>query len=112
YGHAARVDEDTMLASYALDEMRGVHDLEAVAGDWLGSPNWKGVLDEYKKKGDPYDVIPLDVLTKYMAYDIANTYNLYHTLRPIVAADPKSEILYSQTLIPGSEYLSQVEANG
>lgn len=112
YNQAARVDEDTMLLSYALDETRGIHDLETVAADWLGSPDWKGILDSHKKKNESYDIIPEPVLTKYMAYDIANTFNLHTTLRPLVANDPKSEMLYTKTLIPGSAYLAKIERCG
>lgn len=112
YKQAARVDEDTMLMSYALDETRGIHDLETVSGDWLGSPDWKGILDSHKKKKDSYDVIPEDVLVKYMAYDIANTYNLIPVLRPLVGFDAKSETLYTKTLIPGSAYLAKIESAG
>ena len=108
----ARVDHDTMLMSYALDEKKGIHDLETVAADWLNSPNWKGVLDKHKKTKDSYDVIPKDVLIKYMAYDIANTFNLHHVLYPLVCADPKSSTLYHKTLIPASDFLSRVEMTG
>lgn len=112
YNQPARVDDDTMLMSYALDETRGIHDLETVANDWLGSPNWKGILDSHKKKNDSYDVIPEPILTKYMAYDIANTFNLIRVLRPLVRNDAKSELLYTKTLIPGSAYLAKIETVG
>lgn len=107
-----RVDEDTMFLSYALDETRGVHDLETLASDWLGSPNWKGILDQYKKKNQSYDVIPWEVLVKYMVYDIANTFNLVPVLRQHVNADAKSRKLYEETLIPASEYLAGIEDVG
>lgn len=113
YNQPARVDEDTMLMSYAMDETRGIHDLETVSADWLGSPNWKGVLDTHKpKKNSSYDLIPLDVLVKYMCFDIANTYNLAQIMRPLVAKDAKQELLYTKTLIPASEYLARIERNG
>lgn len=107
-----KVDEDSMFLSYALDETRGVHDLETLASDWLGSPNWKGILDSHKKKGDSYDVIPWEVLVKYMVYDIANTFNLIETLRPLVNNDLKSRRLYEETLIPASTYLAGIEDVG
>ena len=110
--HDARVDEDTMLMSYALDETRGIHDLEAVASDWLGSPNWKGILDQYKKKKESYDIIPRDVLYRYMAYDVGNTHRLTNILGPKVQADKYSAKLYNRTLIPASEYLTKIEMAG
>lgn len=108
----ARVDDDTMLLSYALEETGGLHDLETVAGDWLNSPNWKGTLDAHKKKGQSYDVIPWPVLIKYMAFDIANTFRLKPLLKGIVNNDKASKRLYEQTLIPASAYLAEVEKNG
>lgn len=110
----ARVDEDTMLMSYVLDENGGIHDLEQVASDWLNSPNWKGVLDEYLKgkKNATYEIIPTDVLIKYMALDIGNTRALYDTLRPIINRDTALNRAYSRTLIPASNFLARVERNG
>ena len=110
--HKARVDDDTMLMSYALEEIGGIHDLETVAGDWLNSPNWKGVLDKYKKKGESYDVIPWPVLLKYMAFDIANTWRLKPKLRRLIDNDKASTRLYDRTLIPGVPFLAHVEKTG
>jgi uracil-DNA glycosylase family 4 len=108
----ARVDEDTMLLSYALNEKRGYHDLEQIAGNLLASPDWKGELDKYKRKWESYRVIPKPVLYKYQAYDIANTYRIYAVLRPQVEADKNSRKQYLETLIPASEALAKVELNG
>lgn len=110
--HKARVDDDTMLMSYALDEMRGIHDLETVSGDYLGSPNWKKELDQHKQKNQSYDVIPEPVLVKYMAYDIANTFRLTRLLGSLVSKDAKSTLQYRKTLIPASEFLAKMEWNG
>lgn len=112
YGLAARVDDDTMLMSYSLDESRGIHDLETVASDWLNSPKWKNILDSHKKAKESYDVIPVDVLTKYMAYDISNTFDLGELLWDMIQEDPVSELQYTKTLLPASEYLTGVETCG
>lgn len=113
-GHKkARVDEDTMLMSYALDENGGIHDLEQVASDWLNSPNWKAMLDSYlPKRNTSYEVIPREILTYYMALDIGNTRALYDTLRPLIARDPALERLYTRTLIPGSNFIAKMESVG
>lgn len=109
----ARVDEDTMLMSYVLDENGGIHDLEQVSSDWLNSPNWKHVLDSYlPKKDTSYEVIPKDVLHYYAALDIGNTRALYDELRPRVASDTALNRAYTRTLIPASNYLARVERNG
>jgi DNA polymerase-1 len=109
----ARVDEDTMLMSYSLDEQRGIHDLETVAADWLNSPDWKGVLDSYlTKKGMSYDFIPWEVLFQYQAYDIANTYRLGHYLKDKIDQDKGSSTQYYKVLLPSSAYLVNLETNG
>lgn len=112
YQQQARVDHDTMLMSYSLNETRGMHDLETVASDWLNSPNWKGVLDSHKKKGESYDVIPEPILTKYMAFDIGNTYNLVEPMLKAVNSDKMTKKQYFITLLPASEYLAGIETVG
>jgi DNA polymerase-1 len=119
----ARVDGDTMLLSYALNERGGIHDLDQSASDWLGSPNHKSMLDPYTKGTivDPttglkrkrnYGDVPTDILHKYLAFDLNDTYNLAIQLRAQVAQDLNDDKLYTKTLIPGSRYLAKMERNG
>lgn len=120
----ARVDEDSMLMSYVLDENGGIHDLESVSSDWLGSPNWKAMLDGLVPKwvNDPsapkgkrpgnYGDIPRDTLHHYMALDIGNTRGLYDVMRPVVNADRNLRRAYEQTLIPAANFLARVERRG
>ena len=109
----ARVDEDTMLLSYANDEIRGIHDLEQVGTDWLGSPNYKNMLEAYlPNKKTSYAVIPKDVLFDYLAKDVAITFQVFGKLRKIVRSDKNTEKLYTRTLIPASELLARTELNG
>lgn len=109
----ARVDEDTMLMSYSIDETGGIHDLETVSSDWLNSPNWKKVLDEYlPNRSTSYEAIPKDILHKYMALDIGNTRALYDVLRPIILSDNNLNKLYTRTLIPASNFLARTEKRG
>lgn len=109
----ARLDADTMLMSYAIDENGGIHDLEQVASDWLGSPNWKSVLDQYlPDRKTSYEAIPTPILHKYMALDIGNTRALYSTLADRISRDPMSKRLVTRTLFPASTFLARVETNG
>ncbi|MGD9725584.1 MAG: DNA polymerase, partial [Nitrospiraceae bacterium] len=108
-----RVDEDTMLQSYVLDEVRGQHDLEQVSNDAVGAPNWKEMLHSYlPKKGSSYRVIPRPVLHKYCGKDIAATLQTHYVYRARVARDPRCELAYTKTLIPMSEDLVQIEDVG
>jgi DNA polymerase-1 len=120
----ARIDEDSMLMSYVLDENGGIHDLETVASDWLGSPNWKAMLDglvpkkvpdiSYPKGWRPgnYGDIPRDTLHHYMCLDIGNTRGLYDVLRPIINSNKHLTKAYERTLIPGANFLAKVETRG
>lgn len=109
----ARIDEDTMMLSYSIDENGGIHDLEQVAQDWCGSPRWKDILDGYlPKKNTSYEVIPRHILHHYMALDIGNTLASFNAMRPIVAGDKHLNRLYTRTLIPASNFLGRVEFRG
>jgi uracil-DNA glycosylase family 4 len=107
-----RVDEDTMLLSYAIDETGGLHDLEQVASDLLGAPDWKFMIKEYLGKGKTYADIPTPILHDYMSRDISGTFQVFSFLRRYVRADPLLERLYTQTLMPMSKYLARVEMAG
>ena len=109
----ARVDDDTMLMSYAQDEMGGVHDLETVAADVLDAPDYKHMIQPYlPTKRASYENIPYDKLGEYQAIDTGNTAQIRKIYRERVRKDPDLEKLYTRTLIPASEMLSQVETNG
>jgi len=112
-GIQARVDDDTMLMSYAQDEKPGVHDLETVSGDVLGAPDYKYMVQPYlKSKKSSYADIPRPVLNDYVSIDTGNTHRIRQIYRPRIAADPNMEKLYTRTLIPASEALSQIQDVG
>ncbi len=113
----ARVDEDTMLLSYTLNENKG-HDLDLIAWDWIGADKHKSVIDEWfkahgisKEKVD-YALIPTDIRHRYAAYDVSKTYHMFWPLREAVAMDPHCEKLYTRILIPASEFLAHMEMKG
>lgn len=109
----AKVMEDTMLMSYTLNEMGGIHDLEQLGTDWLGTPNYKDMLDAHRSSTKTsYAEIPVDVLYKYLAIDCTLTLQLCKVIRPKVKEDKHLEKLYTKILLPGSEYLSCIEKNG
>jgi DNA polymerase-1 len=118
-GIRARVDDDTMLLSYAQDENGGVHDLEQVAQDVLDAPDYKYVMAPYKpKKGDPrsphYYMWQGDPegLMRYMSIDCANTSRVREVYRPRVLKDKPTNRLYTKTLIPASQLVAEVEYAG
>lgn len=113
----ARVDEDTMLLSYTLNENKG-HDLDTIAWDWIGAPKHKNMIDDWfhanriARKNWDYGLIPKEMLYQYAAYDISKTYKMFWPLKEAVETDPHSSKEYNDLLIPGSEFLVQVEMKG
>jgi DNA polymerase-1 len=116
-----RVDEDTMLLSYAADETKGLHDLEQVCSDILGMPDWKYMIKPYleaARNSHPkgyvvtYADIPLPVLYDYMSRDISGTLQVFPFMREHVRKDKHLEKLYTRVLLPTSEYLVWVEEAG
>lgn len=112
-GVRARVDGDTMLMHYALDEARGTHDLKQLAGDYLGAPDYKLELRKYLPRvSDSFELVPRPVLYKYQAKDADCTGQLYPLLRVQLERHPTLVKLYEDLLIPASHFLQRVEARG
>lgn len=87
---AVKFKYDSLLANYTLDERPGIHDLEQMGVELLGTPEWKKVLRSYKKPGESYAVIPREVLYKYNAFDCCVTWDLIEVLLDrIDSQDPK-----------------------
>ena len=111
----ARGDEDTMLLHYALNEIRGTHDLKQLAGDYFGAPDYKEVLKKYlKKMSDSFTNIPILVLHEYLSKDADNTLQLFGALwREITKPGNEALLrLYQEVLMPASHFLQKVEARG
>jgi uracil-DNA glycosylase family 4 len=106
------VDEDTMLMSYVLDENRGIHDLEQVASDLLGAPDYKFIIKQWvPRKKDSYCKIPRTILYNYLALDVGSTGGIRDIMRRRVREDPVQEKLY-QHLLRFSETAYWIERRG
>lgn len=110
----ARVDEDTMLMSYALNSNSGFHDLDQVAQRWLKAPAHKKVVDQYlPSKKSSYRLIPPKVLYQYQAFDISKTHRMWAPLRKALEADGAETVrLYEEMLVPSSVFFARVEEYG
>lgn len=109
----ARVDEDTGLQSYALNESGGGHDLEQQAKNLLGAPDYKDVLKQWApKKSDSYDKVPKPVLYDYLAKDVKNTAGIWEIRSAQLDEDPHSRKAYDYCHVPYSEVLTRVEMYG
>lgn len=100
---------DTMFASYARDERRGIHGLEHQGVEILGTPEWKHALDKWNPKKNGYGAIPPDELDKYNAYDCATTWELEDYYREHMTPD---QWMVHDLLIAASNQLQYVELNG
>jgi uracil-DNA glycosylase family 4 len=124
-GINARVDEDTLLMSYALDERsdeEGVHSLDYLLHDVLAWPDyepyvveqWKQKIGQLEKarKWKELDELPIpDELYDYNGLDTAGTMQLHEELEPRLKED-QVELPYRRLLIPGSEALTTMELAG
>jgi DNA polymerase-1 len=106
---AIRLWFDTMLASYCLDERRGVHGLKYLAVELLGTPRYDDDIKRYLQRGRGYGVIPRDVLYRYNAYDCAATFALYELFTQLMTPDLRA---LHDFLVRASNELMYVELNG
>jgi DNA polymerase-1 len=125
-GIPARIDEDTMLLSYTLDERPGNHDLDFLVADRLGWPNytpkvvregkkkghWIGREDELKLKWDMTWDQYKEQLYEYNGRDTGGTYALYSILGTDVQNEELSTRPYDTLLIPASNALADIERYG
>ncbi len=114
----ARIDEDTMLMHYALDERKGTHDLETCAVVYLGSDRWSEPMEQYWKEKKDEDTglgvvgdAPQEVLDTYHAFDCDYTWQLYHKFNELLEKDIVV-LPYKHILIPGSEFYLNLERHG
>lgn len=117
----ARVDEDMMLMHYSMDERKGTHDLEVRAIQDLGAGRYTEALAPYmpkKKESDTeigtalLDSIPEQMLDEYHAKDCDYTWQLRHKYLDAHAKDEVIATAYKHVMIPGSEFLINLERRG
>lgn len=115
-GSAIRVDHDTMLMSYALNE-QGTHGLKPLATQYLGADDYEGKLidtwfEEHKIPKDKrnYGLLPKPTLYRYAAIDGVVTRLLKPILLQAVIADEVTQAY--ETLMKGSALTQIAEYKG
>jgi len=117
YGIQARVDEDTMLMSYACDERSGqtekwhggYHKLEYLLSEEFGWPDYEPEsVKDFKKTGIASNY---EELYEYAGRDAAGTYQL-HTLLSERIESEGVESYYRSVLLEGSEACTRIELTG
>ena len=112
-GWRPRVDFDTMLAHYALDERKGTHGLKQLSARFLNVPDYeRGLRTHLKSANDLYSKIPWPVLCQYAAWDVVNAWDLRFELEKRLKADNTYEWPFRQILMPASEVFHESEILG
>lgn len=124
---------DTMLASYALDEGKGVHSLEYMQSEYLGAPDYKKWIDESIARtkarmraearaakrplkglfasGKDFSLVEPAVLYKYNSFDVYGTHLLRVDKFEKELVDGRVDSLF-EWLMKISHMLVHVEQNG
>jgi len=102
---------DTMLASYCLDERRGIHGLKYLAVELLGAPRYDDEIKQYLSPKVGYGAIPRPILYRYNAYDCAATYALWQLFTTLMEKEPGLRALHD-FLVRASNELLYPELNG
>lgn len=100
---------DTMLASYAVSELPGIHGLKYLAREKLGAPQYDAEIYPYLDKDKNYANIPRDILYKYNAYDVACTWLLKDLYEATMTDDEKR---VNDMLCRASDMLMKAEMSG
>lgn len=110
----AYCDYDTMLAHYAVCELKGTHGLKVLAGTYLNFPDYDLEKKWFKGKDKLnryYGDVELDELCVYAAYDANATYRLKKILTTEMVKN-KTYNLFIDMLMPMSECFTGMEQHG
>lgn len=110
---AGRVDEDTFLMSYALDERPGYHALEYLLSDKFGWPDYEPKsVKHFKTTGEFLEPVKRSrfELYKYNGWDSAGTLQLYELLGSKLEGD--NVLGLYRRLLDANKAFIEVELNG
>ncbi len=104
---------DTMLESYVLDSVGSRHNMDDLAGKYLGieTTRYEGVAGKGAKQLS-FDQVPLEAASDYAAEDADITLRLHEMLRPKLSAVPTLERVFQEIELPLVKVLSRMERNG
>lgn len=102
-GIKCKIDFDTMLLHYLLDERKGTHNLGFIGRNYLFAPEYKSMIKDYA-------AAPMDDLSYYLGYDTAITYDLLYELRSKLTL--KQTKLYSDYIHPLAEAFATMNKRG
>ncbi len=111
-GINARVDEDTMLLHYLLDERKGIHDLDLLSAQILGAPNYKAKFKKLVDGFEDYSAAPRAELLQYTAHDVDYVFRIFKVFDQKVRTEDQLHFAYTEVLIPASNALADFELEG
>ena len=111
-GIRARVDFDTLLGNYTIDERGGVQGLKYLTGVHFNAPDYEKELTPYLAKGKDltYASIPEPILHKYLGQDVIGTQRLYEHIYPKVQDEGTIDL--ERFLSRAARCLVEVQQNG
>ena len=105
YGIKLRIDFDTMLAHYILDE-NDRHGLKHLAQKYCGAPDWDIAKNE--KQGN----VAFSVLAKYQAHDLYYTRKLRFIFGKMLQQDFEIKRVFHKILMPCANLFVEIEYDG
>ncbi len=109
----AGVAHDTMLASYVFNATATRHDMDSLAGRYLGRQTIS--FEQVAGKGRAqvrFDQVPVPTAAAYAGEDAEVTLALHHHLWPKIAADQRLQSVYEALEIPLIPVLARMERTG
>ena len=105
------IGADTMVAAYVLDP-EGRHNLEVLAGKYLDYPvlTFEQVCGKGKDQV-PFDLVPVDLATRYSAEDAWASLALWRVLEPKLI-ETRSLDVFAQVDLPLVDLLARMERQG
>ena len=110
-----KVEDDSLLMHYALDERTRAQGLKTVCKLMLGIPDWEADLKQYlPNKEAPYTMVPPEVLFPYAAKDSCYTLILRDKLRDTLDLEENRPVaaMYDNVLKPCNELLMALSLEG
>lgn len=105
----ARIDQDSMILHYCMNEHEGYHDLDTLSMRELGADIYSWRIKPFIER---MDEAPRWLWAPYLAKDCAYTKQLIDKFLPIVEKDMKLNPLYHRILLPAANMLKGVQLNG
>jgi uracil-DNA glycosylase family 4 len=109
-----RVDFDTMLAHYALDERKGTHGLKDLAREYFNVREYdQELVHQYlKSRSDDWSKVPYDKMAQYCVWDVVLTLELWKVLEWELAEDGTLINPFLDLLMPLSDVAFKMEDIG